>query len=76
VNMPPPHFNNITTGSAYPASFVSSRQVGHCRNCHNPHNPTTQMPVNVQWAGSGHGDEELARPVTEPRELSVEGAAA
>jgi len=56
VNMPPPHFNNITTGSAYPAAFVSSQEVGHCRNCHNPHNPTTQMPVNIQWAGSGHGD--------------------
>ncbi len=56
VNMPPPHFNNITTGSTYPASFVSSQEVGHCRNCHNPHNPTTQMPVNIQWAGSGHGD--------------------
>lgn len=55
ANMPPPHFNNITSG-AYPASFVSSREVGHCRNCHNPHNPTTQMPVNIQWAESGHGD--------------------
>ncbi len=63
VNMPAPHFNNITT-AGYPASFVSSREVGHCRNCHNPHNPTTQLPVNVQWAGSGHGDT-TAKPWTE-----------
>ena len=61
-----PHFNNITspankesTGlkrNGYPASFVTSRGVGKCRNCHNPHDPTSNMPRNIEWAQSGHGD--------------------
>ncbi|HEY6838798.1 MAG TPA: cytochrome C [Geobacteraceae bacterium] len=50
-----PHFNNLTS-SGYPASFVSSQNLGKCRNCHNPHDPTTRMAVNTQWAASGHGD--------------------
>ena len=60
-----PHFNNITspanaesTGlkrNGYPASFVTSRGIGKCRNCHNPHDPTSNMQRNIEWAESGHG---------------------
>ncbi len=61
-----PHFNNITspreietTGlkrNGYPASFVTSKGVGKCRNCHNPHNPTGHILRNLEWASSGHGN--------------------
>jgi len=56
ANMPPPHTNSITAGANYPASFINSQNIGQCGICHNPHNPTTLMPINVQWASTGKGD--------------------
>jgi hypothetical protein len=52
----PQHFNNMTAGYKFPASYVSSRYVGRCRACHNPHDPTTNIAINKQWAASGLGD--------------------
>lgn len=43
------HYNN--TSSLY----VSSKNVGKCRTCHNPHDTSSNMPTLRAWARSGHG---------------------
>lgn len=58
------HFNNLTTGSSYPAEYVTKNNLGKCRLCHNPHDVTTLLPVNRDWAASGHGNT-TAAPWTE-----------
>lgn len=58
------HFNNMTTGSSYPAEFVTQNNIGKCRICHNPHDVSTLMPLNKDWAESGHGNV-TAKPWTE-----------
>ncbi len=60
------HFNNITSPAnsensglrrpGYPASYVSSQNVGKCRNCHNPHDTTSQMQKFREWSRSGKGN--------------------
>jgi hypothetical protein len=50
-----PHFNNATS-AGYPASYVTLNNLGKCRNCHNPHDPTSAKAAGEQWAASGHGD--------------------
>ncbi len=58
----PQHFGNMTATLAnakYRASFVSSLYVGNCRKCHNPHDPSTHIPINKQWAASGHGETQV-----------------
>jgi len=34
----------------------TARSWSSCNGCHNPHDVTTLLPVNRQWASSGHGD--------------------
>jgi hypothetical protein len=54
-----PHFGNMTastTNTRYRASYVSSQNMGNCRKCHNPHDPSSQSAVTKEWAKSGHGD--------------------
>ncbi|SNB47387.1 cytochrome C [Geobacter sp. DSM 9736] len=55
-----PHFSTVTVlnagTAAYPASFADGRYVGNCLACHDPHDPTTEMPLTRQWAASGHGE--------------------
>ena len=48
------HFNNTSS------SYVSSRNVGNCRNCHNPHDTDSNMDTLRTWARSGHGDTKAA----------------
>lgn len=48
------HFNNSTSVN-YPGSYVSSKNEGRCRNCHNPHDTTTARNNLKDWASSGHG---------------------
>lgn len=43
------HFSNTSS------SYVSSRNVGKCRTCHNPHDTSSNMPTLRAWARSGHG---------------------
>lgn len=43
------HFSNTSS------SYVSSKNVGKCRNCHNPHDTSSNMPTLRAWARSGHG---------------------
>lgn len=43
------HFNNTSS------SYVSSRNAGKCRNCHNPHDTGSKMETFRAWARSGHG---------------------
>jgi len=55
----PEHFGNMTASRSnyrYRASYVSSRYVGNCRNCHNPHDPSSNIEINRDWAKSGHND--------------------
>lgn len=58
------HFTNITSGASFPASFVSKNYENRCRACHNPHDVTTLLPINKDWAASGHGNVN-AKPWTE-----------
>lgn len=59
VRNAPQHFGNMTTSAgntSYRASYVSSTNLGKCRSCHNPHNPSKAMPYSRQWAESGLGN--------------------
>jgi len=35
---------------------TGSVESSSCNGCHNPHDMTSLLPVNRQWADSGHGD--------------------
>ena len=48
-NTPTSHFSNTSS------SYVSSKNVGKCRTCHNPHDTSSNMPTLRAWARSGHG---------------------
>ncbi|GFO55695.1 hypothetical protein GMSM_27020 [Geomonas sp. Red276] len=60
------HFaNNSASYLGLPLSRLSQaivnpatgdRSASACNGCHNPHDPTSLLPVNRQWAASGHGD--------------------
>jgi hypothetical protein len=55
----PQHFGNMSASAkntTFRASYVSSQYAGNCRKCHNPHNPTADIPINRQWAESGMGE--------------------
>lgn len=43
------HFNNTSS------SYVSSRNIGKCKNCHNPHDTSSSIATLRAWARSGHG---------------------
>lgn len=48
--------NTLTSHFNYAlSSYVSSQNVGKCRNCHNPHDTSSQMDTLRAWARSGHG---------------------
>ena len=53
INFPAgaPHFNNVTTGAAYPASYVTSK-VTSCANCHNSN--ANNATIRAEWASTGH----------------------
>ena len=53
VNTGRRHFSNMS------ASFVSSRNVGRCRSCHNPHDTSSRMQQFREWSRSGKGDTTL-----------------
>lgn len=59
VRLTPNHFGNMTASlanSTYRASYVNSQNIGNCRACHNPHDPTSAHQINADWAASGLGD--------------------
>lgn len=43
------HFSNTSS------SYVSSKNVGNCRACHNPHDTNSKIDTLRSWARSGHG---------------------
>ncbi|HXE96592.1 MAG TPA: hypothetical protein VN642_09315 [Dongiaceae bacterium] len=55
ITLSPGHFTNNTSANA-PGSFVSRNYANKCRACHNPHDVTTLLPINRDWAKSGHGN--------------------
>jgi hypothetical protein len=46
-------FVHFSTGQR--ASYVSSYNRLHCRNCHNPHNTAFGREQRIAWSESGHG---------------------
>jgi hypothetical protein len=52
------HYGNTDPAASfnnYTASYVSARNVGKCRNCHNPHDTSSKIDTLRAWARSGHG---------------------